>query len=402
MDVFNSEDYVKKRLTDFYSTLHIGAKLIQTTREPNLTVFLRKIFSSEEFWRLADRIQRLKGKFSDDDELVDILSDMIMNEPRLFLVLMYMFRQIRFNNPELVYLLFDIDRLNDSSYYDMLMENSECFSSKFKKFIKSSSWMKNLDENDTDRLRLATYKKTIYSYLSLDEKNWRCWEERIRNDKDVTVRIAYFSVYHEKLHDIIEYDSVIPILRRNLSIIHVETEKAKRGKIGENLLENLLVKAGFQEINMKVKNLIELENIISGKHNLTSWLGHDVSYSSGKSSYKYIREVRFEKLKKKLDFILLSPSQIKFLVEVNYFTTSMSKVREVVEHFKAMKEKIPDKYGFIYITDGIGWFGQVQTIRKAIELEYELEGNAPDIPFIMNLDQFRRYLPEIKRKMIVV
>ncbi|MEM3705705.1 MAG: DpnII family type II restriction endonuclease, partial [Candidatus Bathyarchaeia archaeon] len=92
--------------------------------------------------------------------------------------------------------------------------------------------------------------------------------------------------------------------------------------------------------------------------------------------------------------------KVKFVIETNYFTTSMSKIREVVRHFMELKKSCMGKYKLIYITDGMGWFGLAKDVKRMLEFEIEEQKKEPSqVRFLMNLEIFRQNIDLIKNEM---
>ncbi|MBO3755026.1 MAG: hypothetical protein FGF53_09175, partial [Candidatus Brockarchaeota archaeon] len=136
----------------------------------------------------------------------------------------------------------------------------------------------------------------------------------------------------------------------------------------------------------KISDIEDLEAFLKTQNTLQS-----------EPRYVYTAEKLWRKEDKRFDFVLIANNRIQFVVETNYFTTSMSKIREVVRHFMELKKACRGKYRLIYITDGMGWFGLVKNVREMLDFEIkEHELDPSPIPFLMNLELFRRNIEKIK------
>jgi len=74
-------------------------------------------------------------------------------------------------------------------------------------------------------------------------------------------------------------------------------------------------------------------------------------------------------LNRKADFILIGDRGRIINIEVNFFAGTGSKPQEIVDSYiNRQKELYDNGFGFIWITDGLGWKGQKNQIRKGLEM----------------------------------
>ena len=217
------------------------------------------------------------------------------------------------------------------------------------------------------------------------------WKARIENDVVVSHRIAEFVVRNEDLKRLIETNSIKNSLGRSLRTVNVEIVKRERGEYGSRKVKEILEAAGFvYEPFNDIEDVEDLERFIQSQSSLTA----------KPSEYIYTTEKLWKREEKRFDFILISKNRIQFVIETNYFTTSMSKIREVVRHFMELKKACRGKYRLIYITDGMGWFGLAKNVQQMLEFEAEEQSIEPStIPFLVNLELFRQNIDRIKTKM---
>ena len=389
----------RAKLIEFFATLDLKSEIQPTTKKAGLPESLSKRFGSEEnFWNYARHLQFLGEGTHNDSELVAKVSSLLENDPLYFLVLMHLHRQIRFTNLELVNALFDRGRLDDVNYYNGLMTQDPAFASVVNRISKSrglSSYfgaIPNFNQSElqsvtepeiSDTTKLAVFKKAVTAYLGSEEKCWHLWESRIRRDPLARRNIAKFVIENEDLKELVQEKAVVSALTRSLRIVNVELVKRERGEYGSKRVREILEEAGFKQISLKgLKDISEVEK------NLPS------------SGYVYLREVPWKEQDKVFDFLLVHQGRIGFVVETNYFTTSMSKIREVVKHFRELKIACRGKYRLIYITDGMGWFNLMKTVRDMIRFEREeLKAEPSRVPYLMNLELFRRGIPQVKGEM---
>jgi tRNA isopentenyl-2-thiomethyl-A-37 hydroxylase MiaE len=369
----------------------------EVTVAEGITPFLEEIFENEQnFWKMADGLQNLKGKYSSDTELIEKIVQLLRQDARYFLVLAHLHRQLRFTNLELMHFFFNREKLDDLQYYSDLLKD-EAFKERFEKTTSSKKWnsyVGTLDPKnsgkDNEDILLASLKKAMDAYLNSEKTCWPMWSARIRNDPSVAQRISEFVEKKEDLKKLVETDTVRSSLLRSLRTVNVEILKRERGEYASRKVKEILEKAGFVfEPYPKAKDVKDLESTIK------------TSQPVGKtSSFIYTCEKLWKEQDKRFDFALVSKNHIQFVVEVNYFTTSMSKIREVVRHFMELKKACREKYRLIYITDGMGWFGLAKDVKKMLEFETdELKIEPSKIPFLMNLKTFEQNIDAIKAEM---
>jgi len=383
---------IQKKLSRFYASLDLKCEFAEATLAEGITPFLRQIFEGEEnFWRMAETFQKLKGEYASDRELIDKVVHLLKQDSRYFLVLTHLHRQLRFTNLELIHFFFDRQRLDDLQYYSELLRQDAVFKRQFEKTTHSKKWngyVGSIDPNNPNKdALLASFKKAMTNYLRSEKACWPLWKARIESDSSVAHRIAEFVVKREDLNNLIETDSIRNSLLRSLRTVNVEILKRERGEYASRRVKEILEETGFIfEPYTKAKDIKDLEKAII---TLTP---------IGKSrNLIYTSEKLWKEQDKRFDFVLISNNQIQFVIETNYFTTSMSKIREVVRHFIELKKACRGRYRLIYITDGMGWFGLAKDVKRMLEFEAEeLRMEPSKIPFLMNLELFKQNMGTIK------
>lgn len=390
-----SSEEISKKLSKFYATLDLKSELPERTVSDKLTPFLTKVFRKEEnFWKHAESLQKLKDTYRTEKELIKKVAGMLETDPKYFFVLAHLHRQLRFTNLELVHFLYNREKLNDISYYTSLMKTDPAFRRLAEKRAGLVSWTKYIGEVDLGSSEdnvLASFKKVVTTYLGSESEHWKLWKSRIENDPTVPERIAEFVIKNEDLKQLIESNSVLNALKRSLRTVNVEILKKERGEYGSRRVENILVSAGFVfEPYEKIGDIEELEKTVSSQKTLFNI----------KSRYIYTEEKEWKREEKRFDFVLIYNNKIQFVIETNYYTTAMSKVREVVKHFVELKKACRGKYRLIYITDGMGWLKLAKSVKSMIKFEMEEQKiESSPVEFLMNLEMFRQNIDFIKSQM---
>ena len=128
--------------------------------------------------------------------------------------------------------------------------------------------------------------------------------------------------------------------------------KNRGGHLMENLVEDYIVKAGYQKgVNyFKEMYLTDIEN----KWNL------DLSAMSGNN----ISTKRF-------DFVIKTDNQV-YVIETNFYASGGSKLNETARSYKMLATEAKNVKGvtFIWFTDGVGWYSARKNLEETFnELE---------------------------------
>lgn len=93
-------------------------------------------------------------------------------------------------------------------------------------------------------------------------------------------------------------------------------------------------------------------------------------------------------LNRKFDYVIISNDKL-FNMEVNYYDGKGSKPQEIVDSYTNRKNELDkEKWGFIWLTDGIGWKGGTSQITNAFN----------DMEYVLNIEFARKgILKEILR-----
>lgn len=101
------------------------------------------------------------------------------------------------------------------------------------------------------------------------------------------------------------------------------------------------------------------------------------------------KDLNFSDDKKRFDFVIQTQN-ITYLIEANFYNGGGSKLNEVARSYTEISEKIShfNKYNFIWITDGQGWFSAKNKLAeayKSVEI-YNLENLNTFIQKVKNND----------------
>ncbi|MBW7887468.1 MAG: type II restriction endonuclease [Bacteroidetes bacterium] len=95
---------------------------------------------------------------------------------------------------------------------------------------------------------------------------------------------------------------------------------------------------------------------------------------------------------KRFDFAIKTKKKT-YLIETNFYNVSGSKLNETARAYSDIAPKINqyDKYEFVWITDGQGWFSAKNKLEEAYNI----------IPSLYNLTTLERFIEKIKVEVIV-
>ena len=122
--------------------------------------------------------------------------------------------------------------------------------------------------------------------------------------------------------------------------------KNRGGHLMEDLVEEYIVKAGFQKGTSYFKEMYLAD--IEKKWNL------DLSAMSGNNTST-----------KRFDFVIKTDNQV-YVIETNFYSSGGSKLNETARSYKMLAEESKRVKGvtFIWFTDGLGWIGARKNLEE--------------------------------------
>lgn len=364
------------RLGEFYATLDLGYKSPAQSVATGSPEWLEKVFASDDDFANSIRAIVDLGQFSSDPaSLTSSLARLLETDSRLFVPLMFAFRQSRFTNADLVQMLFDQSRLDDPRYYRDLERTDDEFRDAARRVRNNRKWTPILVGLAPEKALLATYKKAISGYLTRPAVAWKRWQSRIRTDADVRKRIGRYVVEVLGIQKLFEIQGTEALIRINLRTTNVEEVKHQVGEYATDRVRNELAQSGFQEWDLEAGER-DYRTVDRLAKRLPS------------SAIRFVSEVLWKE-EKRFDFVLVNNSGLRFAIEVNYFTTSGSKIGEVVDHFIELNRDPERFFHLFYVTDGAGWFSYTKDVRRMLDEESARNvDKGTSHRFLVNLAQF--------------
>lgn len=349
-------------------------------------------FIQKEFYKPHFEVNEYKEEINelsqDNSWDVEKLSKKIRNFPKIFDVLEQIFQLRRFTNTQRINFLFDIETLNSGdiekikNYLDEILENNY-----FKKIFDKEKGNLEIDERDIEGL-IRCFKSSIVKYIERSINDREFVYKILRDNKDACERLSSYVIDNLELNNILESIHLENYIKNKR--IPKDT-KSIHGKFGTIKLKDILDKAEiknadslldskkYRKIPKDLSNISELEEL-KGK----------IAYVSERY-VEGINKVKQNKLKK-FDFIIIENSQIKYVIETNFYSTSGTKIgineEEYVDLSNSIKENHKD-IGFIWVTDGNYWLSLDGEQRFKRDLDYFGES-------ILNYNMFENFIQTLQ------
>jgi len=296
---------------------------------------------------------------------INNLSDYIKQYPHSFVIFQEIFQLIRFTNAQLIHFVFDVVKLNtrnlDAIYEYMILnlksdqELRKVLLGLIRRNLTYEEFVKNLNKYDRNYL-ITIFKSAITKYISMIVKDFHILEQRIRKSEfdDFSIRFSNYLLNNLKLNEILAAINVkdfikykkIPLDTKN---IHGNYPKIKILKIlehnGYTNIDNILSENGTKTLKNDLGKQIDAQMLSGQKIFCTE------KYVEG------IVKVNDNK-PKKFDLIIFSKNKPEYLFEINFYSTSGTKIginqNEYVDLNNFIKNNFPD-LKFCWITDGNYW-----------------------------------------------
>ncbi len=375
------------RLGEFFASLDLGYKTAVRAPSQSIPAWVEEAFTTvPEFENCLAKLAESTSTTLTQVELRATIADLLERDARTFIPLMFCFRQVRFTNADLVQMLFDQAQLDDLDYFLQLERQDPEFSEVVRRTRKNRRWQSVVDGLSEDRQALADYKKAVSNYLDSPGDVWTRWKSRIELDETVRSRVASFVVDILGIDHLARIRAIEPVVRVNLRTLNVERVKHQVGDYAVARVKSALELAGFTELPVP-----------EGKRDYESL--SSIAPSLHRGSAHFVSEVAWKE-DKRFDYALIGSGGIRFAIEVNYFTTSGSKIGEVVDHFIELYKDESRQFHFYYVTDGPGWFRYVRDVRRMLaEESVRSETAVESFPFLLNLSQLPSALVRAKASM---
>jgi hypothetical protein len=295
------------------------------------------------------------------------LSGFVRANPGIFEVIARIFQQERFSNAQLTYFAFDVTRLNSEDIdvrYNYAIEevrrDSYCEELFSKQMRQETDSFFSMDElfNDTERFTKETvaacFKITVSEYVLDASETFEHLSDRLRDP--TTKSSDRFAKYVVEVLQLNEFLDAIDAKKFVAHKLIPTDSKGRHGKFARNKVQRILEESGFQNLGSHLKKAG-----LDGELPKTLDLG-SMNLDPGKKYYcmeKFVEGIRKRKggKLKKFDFIIFVEGRPKHLFEVNFYSTSGTKIDINKGEYRSLNALIKENGNsqFHWITDGNYW-----------------------------------------------
>jgi hypothetical protein len=321
-------------LLEFLATLETGAPVRSTPQAEAAEDFLSR------YGPQLEAVERRLVPAALTPDLRERALALLAEEPGCYHVFRALCRQKNFTPVERMHFFFDHAHIEEIAYIRELSQIPG-FSAGVDKDLKKFGFA-NMDWRSG---KLGSGQLTALRAAAKCTANRACDSEKmqialLRQRQDCRERLVDFMLTNEQLTTILSSFDVRKYVHRTLSISHVENQKADAGNRAEIAVTKLLEKKSVRPIEDKT------------------------------SEWSYDRHVVLHRGPKRIaernyDFALYFEGQLKAVIEANYFTAPMSKVKEVHIDFRDRRQEL-EKAGipFLYVTDGIAYLSLAAELER--------------------------------------
>lgn len=355
-------------------------------------------FIQEEFRRTDIQVERFRKEISEltaeKKWNINNLSDYIRKFPRSFIIFQEIFQLLRFTNAQLIHFIFDVVKLNSNNLeaiYEYMILNlkydvefRQIFLRLIKRKLKYDDFKENINTYDKKFL-VAVFKSAVAKYVSMIIKSFKILEQRVKKSEfeDFSIRFSNYLLNNLKLNETLSSINVEEFIQYkkiplDTKSIHGNYPKIKILKIlvsnGYSNIDDILTKNGIKTLKHDLGNQIE-ERMLNRKKIFCT-----ERYVEG------IMKIKDNK-PKKFDLIIISENKPKYLFEINFYSTTGTKIginqNEYVDLNNFIKKKFSD-LEFCWITDGNYWLTPSGKARFLNLLNY--------FDKVLNINLFEKFL----------
>ncbi len=328
---------------------------------------------------------------------INDLSKLLYNRPKALIVFEEIFQLLRFTNVQLIHFFFDISRLNTTNlnavyeYMVLNLENDEGLRKTFFRTFKDEQDFDNLIANISEYKLpyiIAHFKLAVTNYIKRISRDYRAAFDRMSKKEfiDISYRISNYLLKNFNLNSYLGGVNIKQFLknkRRPIDSKYLHGEYLKKKTV------EVLDSKGFKCIDEELDGRnIKTLNEESGKELSKLYSKNDHLFCTE----RYVEDVikpKDGKLKR-FDLIIFKNYKPKHLFEMNFYSTSGTKIGINQNEYIDLKNFIKTKkegYEFYWITDGNYWLTSGGKERYINLLDYFSE--------IHNLNTFKRLMQNL-------
>ena len=342
------------RPNDAYVTFASQVSFLELGDEEFGSALIDTIEFAEEIKILASKSDWIPGS----------LAEFVTSHPGSFKVLEAVLQQQRFTDPQLIHFFFDVVKMNSTNldavyqYAIMNIDHDHNLRQECEKALKSLdagatiAGAQAADNEDSRRLLVAAFKIAVNNYAWKIPDKAALLRHRVSEPvfKDTSYRFSDYLIHRLRLNDILNAANLNELLRSKRAPIDT---KSRHGRYAKQRVVQVLENGGFVNIDP----LLGMNNTL--KNDVTAQLGGNLPVGRLFCTERYVEGVvkPKENKPKRFDVIIFSGSRPKHLLEINFYTTSGSKIGINEGEYVDLKNAIDGLGGFEFhwITDGNYW-----------------------------------------------
>ncbi|PIP13863.1 MAG: hypothetical protein COX49_00975 [bacterium (Candidatus Stahlbacteria) CG23_combo_of_CG06-09_8_20_14_all_40_9] len=296
---------------------------------------------------------------------INDLSDYVKTYPRSFIIFQEVFQLLRFTNAQLIHFVFDVVKLNSlniNGIYEYMILNLK-YDLEFRKIylmtinrtLKYDDFMTNIKQYDK-RYLVATFKRAISKYIDKIANNFSILEKRILKSEfeDFSIRFSNYLLSNLNLNEVLDSINIKTYLKNKRIPLDV---KGLHGNYPKIKIIKTLESNGYKNIDC----LLNGKGIHTLKHDLCQQIDSCVLNNDKIfCTERYIENIikPRDNKPKKFDLVIFSNHKPKYLFEINFYSTSGTKIGINQNEYVDLNEYIKKNFSnfkFYWITDGNYW-----------------------------------------------
>lgn len=303
---------------------------------------------------------------SRSDWAPESLSEFISLHPGSFKVLEAVLQQQRFTHAQLIHFFFDVVKMNsiniDSIYqYAILnMDHDRNLLKQCEKAVKeltaemSLSELRRSDKEEHRRTVVAVFKMAVSKHAEKITDNPEMLRLRVSDPvfKESSYRLSDYVIHRLRLNDLLGCTDLPALLKSKRA---PRDNKGMHGDYAKRKVVEALERNGFVNID----TMLNPKGLKTLKSDVSVQLGGELPSGRLFCTERYVEGiVKPKEMKpKKFDVIILSGARPRHLFEVNFYTTTGTKIGINEGEYVDMSQAIGKmkEYEFHWITDGNYW-----------------------------------------------
>jgi hypothetical protein len=303
---------------------------------------------------------------SRSDWAPESLSEFIRLHPGSFKVLEAVLQQQRFTHAQLIHFFFDVVKMNslnvDSVYQYALLniDHDRNLLGQCEKALKelasgvTLSELRRSDKDEHRRMVVAVFKMAVSKHAKKIAKDPEILKLRVCDPvfKESSYRLSDYVIHRLRLNDLLGCTDLQALLKAKRAPLDT---KGMHGDYGKMKVAEVLERNGYLNIDA----ILNGNGLKTLKSDVSEQLGDKLPRGKLFCTERFVEGIikPKEKKPKKFDVIIFTGSKPRHLFEVNFYTTSGTKIGINEGEYVDLREAIgvTKEYEFHWITDGNYW-----------------------------------------------